>query len=306
MVTRIPEYARERTDGLVEVSIPLEDRAHRFEACKTYSVFINRKTVHAMATDTAEPCPPEWDIQDYDFVDKLTATQIADSGPTLAISDQPFGSGSFTVNVYVTGSDDDGLFGFAVGFQPGHTTNASADYLLLDWRKTDESYDFPDPSASQGGLSRQGIALSRVHGVPDADEFWQHGNLDGTPSYFLLEELQRDNSPSRAGWWVDQEYEFTLELTSSNFKVHVDGTLVIDSPTPRDYTGGRLAFYMFSQDNVGFFELDSAIGWQRAKLSTGMMGLRGRVPVSRNRNEVNDDGHRLGLSNAWAFWKGHW
>ncbi len=78
---------------------------------------------------------PEWDIQDYDSVDELTATQFANSGPTLAFRDQPFGSNPVTVNISVTGSDDDDLFGFAVGHEPGDTTNESADYLLLDWKK---------------------------------------------------------------------------------------------------------------------------------------------------------------------------
>ena len=78
---------------------------------------------------------PEWDIQDYASVNELTATQFANSGPTLAFRDQPFGSNPVTVNISVTGSDDDDLFGFAVGYEPGDTTNESADYLLLDWKK---------------------------------------------------------------------------------------------------------------------------------------------------------------------------
>ncbi len=196
--------------------------------------------------------PREWDIGDYN--DEPMAMQFANSGPTLAFRDQPFGSNTVTVNISVTGSVDDDLFGFAVGCGPGDATNESADYLLLDWKKADESYDFPDPSVSDGGLSSQGIALSRVRGVPDADEFWQHRNLDGTPSRSGLEELQRGVSEASSGWRFDQEYKFRLELTPSNFRVLLNGELVIDAPTPRDCTSGRLAYYALSQADISFWE----------------------------------------------------
>ena len=225
------------------------------------------KTVSLVSDRPRLEATHDWDVESYaqpaDHHDQPQwttthpgelARQLANSGPTLLYyADQPFEGKIVSVKVFGTG-EDDGLFGFAVGFQPGDTTNESADYLLLDWKKTDQSYDFPDPSVSSGGLSMQGIALSRVRGVPDADEFWQHRNLDGTPSHSGLEEIQRGVGDASSGWRVDRVYKFTLELTPSNFRVSLNGKLVIDAPTPRDYTSGRLAYYTFSQANISFWE----------------------------------------------------
>ncbi len=59
MVDRNRDCGADGGNGLVEVSIPLPDRAHLFEACKTYTVVINKKRVHALAVDGAALCPPE-------------------------------------------------------------------------------------------------------------------------------------------------------------------------------------------------------------------------------------------------------
>lgn len=61
---------------------------------------------------------------------------------------------------------DDDYVGFAVGYRPGDASNPAANYLLMDWRKVDQFYDFnPDLPDTPGTTANEGMALSRVFGV---------------------------------------------------------------------------------------------------------------------------------------------
>src|SRR4051812_27086650 len=93
-----------------------------------------------------------------------------------------------TLNKVITGDvyfgNDDDVVGLAVGMPQDPFTNTSADYLLLSWKGTTQTVDFHDvPGSSNfhnttvGGSNPAGLSLSRVHGVPTADEFWQRANL---------------------------------------------------------------------------------------------------------------------------------
>jgi len=117
--------------------------------------------------------------------------QSANGQPTLFVSDfNTFGS-KITGKISSSGNGDDDYIGFALGYHSGDTNNASANYLLIDWKRGTQSFDFGSPSNSLGGTAQAGLAVSRVSGIPDADEFWQHANLAGTVAGSGLEELQR-------------------------------------------------------------------------------------------------------------------
>lgn len=45
----------------------------------------------------------------------------------------------FRMSIDPAGGDDD-LAGFVVGWQPGDSASATANYLLVDWKKTTQSY----------------------------------------------------------------------------------------------------------------------------------------------------------------------
>ncbi len=82
MVDQNRDCGADGGNGLVEVSIPLPDRAHLFEACKIYTVVINKKRVHALAVDGAALCPPE--TSDPSPEEALTLMNVEDfrlSGP---------------------------------------------------------------------------------------------------------------------------------------------------------------------------------------------------------------------------------
>ncbi len=187
--------------------------------------------------------------------DGYTVLQENNGQPTLFYS--PFDvfntevEGSITV---VPGWDDD-LIGFALGFHPGDASNSSADYLLIDWKRSTQWYDFGTPSCTPGSYAYRGLAVSRVSGTPTADEFWGHKNF----GYYCstsgdltsgLEELQRGKTLGATGWVFGTEYRFQFEYSETALKVYVDGNLEIDITDV--FPNGRIAFYNFSQDHVEY------------------------------------------------------
>ncbi|HUF93190.1 MAG TPA: PEP-CTERM sorting domain-containing protein [Candidatus Limnocylindria bacterium] len=183
--------------------------------------------------------------------------QSVNGQPTLFYSDfNAFGT-ELTGRIAVSaGAGDDDYIGFALGYQPGDITNGSADYLLVDWKQVDQNFNFGAPSSSGGGVAEAGLAVSRVTGIPDADEFWQHANLDGTLLGSGLEELARAATLGDTGWVHGQTYEFVFDFGPANLQVSVDGTLELD--IAGSFANGRFAFYNFSQSQVTYsaFEID--------------------------------------------------
>ena len=155
-------------------------------------------------------------------------------------------------------SVDDDIVGFVLGYQPGNTFgppgNFNADYLLLDWKGVDQNFDFADRpdapivyhSSTDGGLMPAGLALSRISGLPTADELWQHADLeDGLDGG--VTELQRGLSLGRTGYdrsaetGPTREYEFEIIYTEDRVTVFVDDVLEID--VTGSFPDGRFGLY---------------------------------------------------------------
>lgn len=189
--------------------------------------------------------------------DGSSVTQTVNGQPTFFYSDfTAFGTKTTgTIRVTSTGGDDD-FIGFALGFNPGDSVNSSANYLLIDWKRGSQTFNFGAPSASPGGLAAAGLAVSLVTGIPDADEFWQHANLDGTDAGSGLTELARAINLGSTGWAFNTDYDFSFDFGPNNLQVFVDDVLEFD--ISGDFSDGRMAFYNFSQAQVIYsaFELD--------------------------------------------------
>ena len=114
----------------------------------------------------------------------------------------------------LNGVQDDDPMGVVLGFQPGNATlgdpsSASASYLLLDWKRLTQSNNFSDfaetgftPFNNLTGLttSTQGLALSRVSGLPTADELWGRVDLSQNPQGGVTELGAARRSAHRATW----------------------------------------------------------------------------------------------------------
>jgi len=176
--------------------------------------------------------------------------QSINGQPTMFYSDSNAFNTQVEGSIIVTqNAGDDDYIGFALGFQPGDSSNPTADYLLIDWKKGTQWFDFGSPSCGPGSTAPIGLAVSRVEGVPTADEFWGHYTEQTQAPCPLddqgLTELARGMNLGSTGWIHDQGYIFTFEFFHNSLKVYVDGVLEID--IEGDFNDGRLAFYNFSQ-----------------------------------------------------------
>ncbi len=210
----------------------------------------------------------DWSAESYDSVSGFPDGNWAVSGdgsnvlqqnngqPTLFYSDfDAFGT-EVTGRIKVNTSGDDDFIGFVLGYQPGDNTSTSANYLLVDWKGNSQDFDFGGGSTSPGGNAPEGLAASRVTGLPDADEFWQHDNLSGTPETSALEELARGATLGNTGWTTGTEYEFSFDFGPNNLDVYVDSTL--EMSINGSFANGRIGFYNFSQSQVNYsaFEVE--------------------------------------------------
>jgi len=175
-----------------------------------------------------------------------TVTQSVNGQPTLFFSDFDAMGTDVRGTIRVTGSDDD-FMGFVLGFDPGDTSSSGADYLLIDWKGANQDFDFGNPSTTPGGLAPAGLAVSRVTGVPTADEFWQHTNYASHTGGGLTE-LARGTNLGATGWARNTDYVFRFVFHGSQLQVYVDDVLELD--IAGSFSNGRIGFYNFSQAGV--------------------------------------------------------
>lgn len=136
------------------------------------------------------------------------------------------------------GGGDDDFFGFVLGYDGGDLfgSNATTDYVLVDWKQV-----------TQSGWDA-GMAISRVTGSIDTSgtstgsDAWQH---TGNVSF-----IERAATLGNVGWVDNQEYLFDISFTSTNITVDVDG--VEQFNIDGTFEDGSFGFYNFSQPQVNY------------------------------------------------------
>ncbi|MBP9145626.1 MAG: DUF11 domain-containing protein [Thermoanaerobaculia bacterium] len=169
--------------------------------------------------------------------DARAVTQDWNGEPTFYVGDLPaYGSTEITLRVNDNGDDD--FVGLAIGFEAGDTARPTAEYLLVDWKRGDQTG------------ARRGLALSRVVGIPSSGELWVHQDLDSNGAGNGVAEVQRGAHFGALGWPRQTEIRLRLEATPTRLRLYVDGRLELD------YSGavpnGKLALYDFSQARALF------------------------------------------------------
>lgn len=257
----------------------VEDGEYVVEACVTDSTGRTGCDSMALTVDNVAPDVNltdlnRWTEESYPAVegfaagrwlvaeDGLTVDQTNNGQPTMFLSEFDVFNTEATVNISVSGGDDD-MIGFVLGFSPGDTTDAGADYLLVDWKSRQQSFDFSESCGTPGSVAREGLAVTRIEGIPTADELWGHEDLQPTTDCGLdgrATELARGATLGATGWRIGQEYEFSIEYSATRLRVLVDGVEQFD--LTGDFPPGRLGFYNFSQAGVTYraFDLQAAGG----------------------------------------------
>ena len=218
----------------------------------------------------------------------VTGTQSTTETISLFYSDFSVYNTRIQGTVAVKTSSDDDYFGFAIGFNPGDSSNPSADYLLIDWKQTYQSV--------HGGPGWQGLALSRITGYPSSTyarrDFWRHIGA--------VTELNRGTTLGYTGWNDYREYDFTIEFTPTSLKVYVDDVLQFD--ITGSFSDGRFAFYDFSQQYVEFSNftvqtITEAIppGWDEGDKA----GWDDSIPPGLDNNDKIPTGFDDGNKTGW-------
>jgi Thrombospondin C-terminal region len=204
---------------------------------------------------------PEWNWRVLED-DPRTVIQQRNAFPSLFCSNnlekKALSGKAIQGAVRVNTDKDNDFFGFAYGYNIGDYNNSDADFLLFDWKQTNQTYSFECGSVS----AEPGLAVSRVQGIPVVEEFWGHQDLDcDLFGQGGLEELQRGSNLGSMGWVENNEYIFRFEFGQGNseennvddrLRLFIDDSLEIDLPAKDYASDGAFCFYTFSQSGVRF------------------------------------------------------
>lgn len=175
--------------------------------------------------------------------DGSTATQVVNGKPTFFVSPNA-ANGNRIAATFTPPAADDDIFGVALGFSTAPSDPAT-EYLLLDWRKGDQTIDWLDGTGPVDGHT--GLRVSRVQGVPTLNELWGHIDSPANPAGGVDEIAQAANLGT-TGWVADTNYEFVIEYTTTRLDVWVNGSyefLMFGS-----FPAGPMALYDFSQPGL--------------------------------------------------------
>ena len=139
-----------------------------------------------------------------------------------------------TFEMVVNTTTDDDFIGFVVGYESGDNTNASADWILFDWKQTDQF------GYTKTGYA--GTALSRVTGALAISDLWDHIGA--------VSEITRGTTYGSTGWTDFKVHEVTLDYSTTRIIVSVDG--VVDIDVSGVFPEGYFGFYTYSQQENKF------------------------------------------------------
>jgi len=178
---------------------------------------------------------PDWVVTD----DGASSHALGNIIPSVYYDDSVSIDGMRISGVLNPGRDDD-VVGFVFGYTADDDFNVqSGEYLVLDWKGVDQRFDWVDPTGAEGTfhditpgtLCRHGIRLMRAEGVPTADELWGGVDLEennmppAAPG--AVTEIARADILGRAPYH-DSDWVFTIDYTTTNIKVWVNGVQILD------------------------------------------------------------------------------
>lgn len=168
-----------------------------------------------------------------------SATQNVNSIPTVLFNNVNSQGLALSGTIEVQTSSDDDFIGFVLGYDDNDLfgSNATTDYILVDWKQ-----------GTQSGWDA-GMSISRVTGGPIASsgvdtggDAWQH---TGHVNF-----IERAATLGNVGWQDFTEYAFDIQFTATNIRVLIDG--IEQFNINGSFENGSFGFYNFSQENVRY------------------------------------------------------
>lgn len=184
---------------------------------------------------------PAWNLSE----DSLSVFQSVNSDPGVYVSSLPvMNAGDVVFTIAVETTDDDDFVGVVLGFDDGEFDDASASYLLIDWKQQTQD------DGGEFGVADVGLAVSLVTGDTNVVDLWSH------PENSTVRELARATNLGSVGWADNVTYTWTLNYTETTLTLHVDGVEEINiQAADLGLTGfppGTLGFYNYSQASVRY------------------------------------------------------
>lgn len=174
--------------------------------------------------------------------DGRSVSQSVNGGASFFVGPRELIDVTIRGQIQIGEAGDDDMVGFVLGWRGPAAPGQDADFVLLDWKRGDQSSD--------GHEVQAGLRLARFQGpVPDElAAYW--GMVDGP----TVKRLATDLGPDK-GWKVDTAHRFEARYGRERLQVFIDGVKVFD--VKGRFEPGRFGFYNYSQEAVVYsgFEL---------------------------------------------------
>jgi len=167
--------------------------------------------------------------------DNESVLQTINGNPTVFLSNDSYINTSFEGAFKVQTASDDDYIGFVFGWQSPN------DFYLFDWKQGDQS-------GSIKGYYLSHVTASGINDWYNVIPFSNH-HIDNMDGYDVLA------TNLGTGWADNTLYDFKLDYTNSQIKIHIGTTEIFN--LPGTYSGGNFGFYNYSQSQVyyeGFTE----------------------------------------------------
>ena len=194
-----------------------------------------------------------WTVSDTPSVG-ASVLQTINGDPTFFVSPNAFFNTTVQGSFGVETTYDDDFIGFVFGYQAPQGTGTDYDYILFDWKQTNQTGAY------------EGFNLTRVQGsFPSAGPHWDHADSgpNPTPPTPVFDVWATDYDTTK-GWEDSQVYDFTLLYQSDRIKIDIQGGTgpfvtkqTIFDITPADvgeasFPSGQFGFYNYSQQAVRY------------------------------------------------------